>query len=48
MHVSAKARVPENVEVLKNNPAFANRAAMDLEKLAYLRGMLQEGVRNQP
>lgn len=48
MHVGARARVPENIEALTRRPALSDRTQEDLEKLAYMRGVVQENVRNLP
>jgi hypothetical protein len=48
MHVEARARIPENIEALKQNPALSDRTLQELERLAYFRGILQDHVKDRP
>jgi cell filamentation protein len=47
IHVAATERMAENLEVLKKNPALAEKSEQALEKLAYYRGILQEDVKRE-
>jgi hypothetical protein len=48
IHIIAKARIPENIEALKQNPALADRMPKDLGSLAYARGICQEMTKDKP
>lgn len=45
IHVNAMGRLAENLGALKQNPALSRMPAETLEKMAYFRGIAQEGQR---
>jgi putative DNA primase/helicase len=48
MHADAMHQTPVHLEALRKNPALVNRSMIELERLAYWRGIAFESIRSKP